>query len=523
MAIQVECQGCGKSIAAPEKYAGKKVKCRCGAVFIVPSAAAPPSSAGALLDMLPEDLTSGPTIESPGENASSACGDVLSAGQPIIPRGKARHRSSSSRNVFGRLRKRKLATAVAVFALVLTVAFLFLSYSLGMRWYLAVPPIVGGGLAALGFRFQIIVRHGRRVSWVDPSAARIATFCGVLGLFLAGLIGLMYLAGRSGHPILTALGLSPDLARTLGWFNLVAVGLCFAVCFLVIFVSVVGNLVRKYGLLGAAEIIYLCLACPLIVFLAVQCSHEIVNQARLYRHKQIARRMQESSRKQISDSLIGSPHNRRPASAPRRKPRKIHFPPGATDPQHPDFYRVNLAELRSDDSARRRLALMRLVKADPKELRDEITEVLKSLLDDPKFRLRGYALKAFCRWSADDTLPIVIRALDDDNFSVKNSALDILGERKDPRAIEPLVILLLKPYGFRVASCLEKMGPMVEDPLLEHIDTCDEMTRSSIIRILRTVGTKKSLTKLREIAAGDDLMAANSARHALRDIERRAD
>jgi HEAT repeat protein len=215
----------------------------------------------------------------------------------------------------------------------------------------------------------------------------------------------------------------------------------------------------------------------------------------------------------IDEDTVAQPP---PPSVEPPPTKRIELPEGANDPNHPEFYRVSLAELRAADADHRQFAAMALERAEPKQLRDEITKALESLLlQDPNVGVRMASLKAFCHWSAGDTLPTIIRLLDDREVAIQMNALEILGKRKDPRAVEPVVLLLLKSPGFQVEQCLTEMGSMVETSLIEHVGMADRDAMASIIKLLGTLGTKKGVTKLREIASGSDFTAAALARHAL--------
>lgn len=512
MAIYVRCQGCGKSVAAPDHFAGKKVKCRCGAVFVVPIPATPPPAAGSLRDMLDEELAIGPKIEAPGQNAPSANAPNWSAGQAILPPVAPRRKSPIGGVVLKRLRERKLPAAVALAAIGLTVVFLVTPLMLSMPWLLVIPPLLGAALAVLGYWFPTAKRQGRRGAWLDPMAVTLAKGSGGIGLILGVLYGLMALSTFAGFPILLSMGFSKETAFTIAGCFLGIIGVFLGFAFLTLSVSLVASLVRRYGLPSASGIIYLVLAGSLLVFLAPQFLRALSFGIWRYGISHVDQQRQP----------FVQPMPAMPAGAARGTVKHFEPPPGASDPRNPDFYRVNLAELRSSDEMHRRVAAIHLAEAEPKELRGEITKALESLLHDPVEDVRDKILTAYCHWSDGDTLPIVLRAVEDPSFLVHLSAMEILSEKKDPRSAEPLVLILLKNPNMHLASCLEQMGSMVEDSLLRHIDTDNQEARNSIIDILGTVGTKKAVPKLREIAAGSDFSTSSRAQSALRQLGEKA-
>jgi HEAT repeat protein len=187
-----------------------------------------------------------------------------------------------------------------------------------------------------------------------------------------------------------------------------------------------------------------------------------------------------------------------PHAGPRMGP--MSMPPGVFDLNDPELYRKMLAELRSSDLNRRRLAVAVLAHVEPKEMRQEITKALEPLMGDSDDMLRSECLKALDVWSTD-VVPIAIRALGDSGSFVRNTALELLERRKDPRAIEPMIALLSDPMNMRVAKSLEQMGSPVEDAVLARYDSGNDHARRFIIQILGAVATEKGLAKLRQIAA----------------------
>ena len=195
---------------------------------------------------------------------------------------------------------------------------------------------------------------------------------------------------------------------------------------------------------------------------------------------------------------------------------RIELPPGAENPNGPDFYRANLAGLGSADVNRRRSAALVLSRAQPKQLRNEITKALEPLLHDSDDMVRVYSVKAIGVWSTGDVVPIAIDALKDADPMVRNSAIEILDLHKDPRAIEPLVAVLSDSSSTDAAQCLIHMGSTVENAVLVHFDNGNTSAKRFIIEILGAVATKKGIAKLRKIASDEsDFASSSEAKRAL--------
>ena len=564
MAESIRCPHCGKTYVMKPELAGKQVCCRqCQKPFTVTAPKppddgleepilltlapdAPAAPTGTLLD-LNQNLASGPTIELPGQGETLAVGSVLplSAGQPVLRSAAARRQVQVVNVVFQRLQERKLSAAVAIVSLGLMVVFILLFFAAGLPWFFVVPPMVGIGLAALGCLLPVAKRRGRRGPWLDPTAGRIAAGSGIIGLILVLLYGIMIAAAQSGHAIPTALGLSHDsTVMFLGCF-LIAIGAFFAACFLTIMISVAWSLSRRYGLLQVTNILYLGVS-PVI--LAILCVCGIASNW-MRSHHPVVQRQSVPSMNQQTGMPPGWPHdqmlpgadqmrrgadhmppgwppvpmrpgaNRMPAGdfVSPSMGQNIDLPPGAMNPYDPDFYRVNLAELRSADVNHRRIALLNLSHAQPNQLREEIAKALELLVNDSDVFVRRKSLETLSVWSTGDIVPIAICALKDPDMMVRGSAIEILEKRKDPRAIEPLVALLSDPSNPDAAECLEQMGSTVEDAVLAAFDKGNNNAKRLIIQILGAVATEKGIAKLRKIAADkSDFSLSVLAKHALR-------
>jgi HEAT repeat protein len=196
-------------------------------------------------------------------------------------------------------------------------------------------------------------------------------------------------------------------------------------------------------------------------------------------------------------------------------PAPIQLPPGASDPSHPDFYRVNLAELRSADAAHRMIAAGHLENAKPAQLRSEIVKALEETTHDSNSAVRAAGLKALCVWTTDDPVLVAIGALKDPDFLFRTAAVDVLTRHKDSRAIEPLIESLSCSPNWAAQDYLKHLGSAIEDAVLKHYDGGNEHAKEAILEILAEVATSQGIAKLREIAAGDDFMTASRARSAL--------
>jgi hypothetical protein len=541
---------------------GKQVRCRqCQKAFTVPAARPPddaeepivlslaepdpPASAGAVPG-LNQNLARGPAIAPPGQEETLAVGTVLPLrGETLLGPVAARRRPQAGnalwRQWLERLLERKLTAAVAVASLGLLFVFVLLFFAAGLPWFFVLPSLAGAGLVAAGMLLPLPKRRRRQGPWLDPAAARLAVGTGVFGLVFAVVFGILFVAGLCGFPIPRALGMSRETAIIVVAGLFWAIGVCFAACILTLVVSAAWSLARQYGFVRVFNFLYLG-ASPVILLVFCVCG--LASQVTRARPP-VAYQPPASQADRNTNLPPGWPSNQTPSDSGqtnrgvnpmwpdtgRTPPRSgrmpagpfgpvvvgpFDVPPPLRNPNDPEFYRTALAELRSADLNHRRAAVAQLIRAQPKELREEIAKALEALMDDPDEMLRTECLMALAIWSTD-VVPIAIHATRDSSVFIRNSAIGILERRKDPRTIETLVVLLSDPRNMRVAHCLEQMGSQVEDALLARYDSGNEHAKRMIIQILGVVATEKGIVKLREIAADkSDFASAALARMMLR-------
>ncbi|HUT10179.1 MAG TPA: HEAT repeat domain-containing protein, partial [Thermoguttaceae bacterium] len=192
--------------------------------------------------------------------------------------------------------------------------------------------------------------------------------------------------------------------------------------------------------------------------------------------------------------------------------------PAISDPNDPDFYRRNLADLTCWSKYRRRAAAVALSRAEPKELRTEIAGALESLLDDADSGIRHDAAAALGAWGRTEPL---IRLLGDEDGGVREQALRSLVDSQDPRAAVAIAKMLTTDHG-SVEGHLQQLGPAAEDAVLVYLDHEEPEVRKRACRVLGNIGTQKSIARLSELAGGGDLVMSQLAAAALRQIQTRA-
>jgi len=140
-------------------------------------------------------------------------------------------------------------------------------------------------------------------------------------------------------------------------------------------------------------------------------------------------------------------------------------------------------------------ALKRVEQTQPSEqLRGQVAEALKALLDGDDQSLRKEAIRTLATWGTSEVVPDLIELLKDADGFVRQEAIRALGRLNDEHAIEPLCRLLGTEH--EAERALIAMGPAVEDAVLASLDPADESRFRAACDVLGEVGGKKSIEKL---------------------------
>jgi HEAT repeat protein len=185
-----------------------------------------------------------------------------------------------------------------------------------------------------------------------------------------------------------------------------------------------------------------------------------------------------------------------------------------------------LAELKSADPSRQAELAQRLAVTPPTANQNERTQVaqaLEPLLQERQREPRVAACKALGEWGTRDSVPPLIGMLSEHDGNVRGAAIAALARLKDERAIKPIAARLKDVWDRQrgnVAGALEEFGPRAEDAMIPLLNG-DHFTQLEAIKVLKAVGTQKSIPALEEAAAGRDVFVQRAATDALQMIRAR--
>jgi HEAT repeat protein len=191
-----------------------------------------------------------------------------------------------------------------------------------------------------------------------------------------------------------------------------------------------------------------------------------------------------------------------------------------------------MANLESDDpftreNAARELTMGgRTVKPTP-----ELMALAAKLATDRDDTVRHAGQTLLANYGTREDVPLLLRALKESgDSSVRMTLVKGLGRLEDPRAAEPLAELIAagqgdqSPYFRRespVADALVKIGPPAENAVLTLLKQKHTDTRIIACNVLKQIGTKKSLSALKELTGDPVKELSEAAAEAVRSIQGR--
>jgi hypothetical protein len=188
-------------------------------------------------------------------------------------------------------------------------------------------------------------------------------------------------------------------------------------------------------------------------------------------------------------------------------------------------------QLTSDDPASREAAARDLSGSRLGTPTPELIALMASLANDRDDSVRHAALTILANHGTKEQVPLLIKALNDPDAGMRATVAKGLGRIKDPRAIEPLVILLAtgqsdQPYyrpprESAAADALVHIGTAAELAVLALLKEKNIETRCQACNMLRHIGTRKSLGPLKDLTLNPSKELSEAAAEACRSIQSR--
>ncbi len=179
-----------------------------------------------------------------------------------------------------------------------------------------------------------------------------------------------------------------------------------------------------------------------------------------------------------------------------------------------------LSALAGVDYAAAQNAAEFFVNTPPNQHRAAVAKQLAEMALNPKLIRRMEIARALGAWATPAEVPALIQiATDKGNPFSRKEAIDALGKLRDERAVQPLVACF-QDFGTRGAAekALRAMGPIAEPGVLPLLNGNDNLQKQAVIKLLKDIGTQRSVPALQAIAFGNFPFLRMPAQEALNAI-----
>jgi tRNA A-37 threonylcarbamoyl transferase component Bud32 len=207
------------------------------------------------------------------------------------------------------------------------------------------------------------------------------------------------------------------------------------------------------------------------------------------------------------------------AGRPQKQPLAPAEVPRPRDPK----LQLTLVALKGANSLTRLEAATRLEQMQPiAEERAAVTGALEPLLNDPDHFTRQAMIRALGVWGTRENIPALVKMFEHPDPHTRGSAIVALGNIKDERSAEAIAGRLEDALNRRVASdTLQKMGRLAESAAARMVDHQDWMIRLEVCKILKVIGTKKSIPALETAVKDSNGIVVGEAKAALQVLQAR--
>lgn len=157
-----------------------------------------------------------------------------------------------------------------------------------------------------------------------------------------------------------------------------------------------------------------------------------------------------------------------------------------------------LKDIQSGDSTKMHNASRRLTSKRPQEPNRKMAAGLEALLKSDTPQVRKTAADALRYWATQESIPAMLKLLDDEDPFLRGHAVEALGRLKATTAIDRLVKMW--PQEYAVSQALKAMGPAAEPAVLKQLTSNNDHVRMQAFQVLQEIGTSRSIPSLEKAA-----------------------
>lgn len=163
-----------------------------------------------------------------------------------------------------------------------------------------------------------------------------------------------------------------------------------------------------------------------------------------------------------------------------------------------------VADVKDGTAPKKRAAAQALAKAKVDEARRaEVAAALDKLLSDPDGGVSEAGARALVVWGTKDNVPSLTKALDSNNFGVRQAALAALGQIKDAKAADA-VAQRLGSDRQAASAALQAMGPAAEGAVVKSMFHKDPNVQQEAAKLLKGYETKDGVVITEALATFKD-------------------
>ena len=164
-----------------------------------------------------------------------------------------------------------------------------------------------------------------------------------------------------------------------------------------------------------------------------------------------------------------------------------------------------LSDLATKNVLKRKAALQKLSRAKPKDENPDVSQILIGVLKSGDITVVADASKALVVWSTKADVPALIELLSEVNILGSESVMDAILKHQTPEGIMGIAKLLKVPIKSHNASKkLIEYGSDAEDAVLDQLEPSNFLALVNVFRVLKEIGTEKSLKKIEEVSKSTD-------------------
>jgi HEAT repeat protein len=132
------------------------------------------------------------------------------------------------------------------------------------------------------------------------------------------------------------------------------------------------------------------------------------------------------------------------------------------------------------------------------------------------------AAKALAVWGTSTAGSALLQEIKGKDVFVRKAALEAIGKlnlKEAPLAVAPL--LIEQATRGDAVNALKAMGPMAEEAVLPYLDDRDAFVQMEACKVLESIGTEKSIEKIRKYGVSGKPFAKDTSAKAIQAIQQR--